>query len=442
MSEPRVLIVSHGHPDFSVGGGEIAAHAHWVELRRRGIESMLVARTSLSPRHAGAAFSIRSRDPMEVLFSAPPVDHFRHSQPDRRVIYEQFRSLLERFRPNVVHFHHYVHLGLEMIREVRKFTPDCLIVMTLHEFLAMCHAQGQMLKTHGMLCNKASPLDCNACFPNIAPQDFFLRELFVKSFLNLVDRFVCPSAFLRDRYVEWGLPEEKMIVLENGQRTRAASCVAEPADPSLRTKFVSLGQLSRLKGSFVLLEAARLLPRPVRKRVMIEIHGSMQHEVDDFRARYQSALSGLEDVVRYCGPYRPGDVHDIIERSGWVIQPSIWWENSPLVIQEAFAVGRPVICSNIGGMAEKVAPGVSGLHFRAGSASDLAARIEEAATSPGLWERLCAGVPQPPSIGATVEALLTLYGSGVSSGPAHPPDHPAARRVQMPEAASAPENVS
>jgi glycosyltransferase involved in cell wall biosynthesis len=404
---PRVLIVSHGHPDFSIGGGEIAAHTQWQELRRRGIETLLVARTAQSPAHAGASFSLRSRDGMEVLFSAPPVDHFRHSQPNRRVVHEEFRALLERFCPTVVHFHHYVHLGLELLREVRKFAPAAVIVLTLHEYLAMCHAQGQMLKTSGLLCNRAAPLDCNGCFPDITPQKFFMRELFVKSFLNLVDCFVCPSAFLRDRYVDWGLPREKMHVLENGQPARAVG--SRDADGSLRAKFLVLGQLSRLKGTLVLLEAARLLPRRIRKGVRIEIHGSTQYEVGDFTSHYQRALGELGDSVRHCGPYRPGDVLNIIHGSGWVIQPSIWWENSPLVIQEAFAAGRPVICSNIGGMAEKVRDGVTGLHFRVGSAADLAARIEEAATTPGLWENLCAAVQQPPSIEATVTTLLSLY---------------------------------
>jgi glycosyltransferase involved in cell wall biosynthesis len=406
MSRLRVLIVSHGHPDFSIGGGEIAAYTQWQELRRRGIETMLVARTAQSPAHAGAAFSLRSGDGMEVLFSAPPVDHFRHSQPCRRVVHEEFRALLERFSPTVVHFHHYVHLGLEMLREVRKFAAETVIVLTLHEYLAMCHAQGQMLKSNGLLCKRAAPLDCNGCYPDITPQKFFMRELFVKSFLNLVDCFVCPSAFLRDRYIDWGLPPEKMHVVENGQPTRAAATL-EP-DDSLRAKFLVLGQLSRLKGTLVLLEAVRLLPRRIRKLVRIEIHGSTQYEVGDFSTHYQRALSELGDTVRHCGAYRPGDVLDIIRGSGWVIQPSIWWENSPLVIQEAFAAGRPVICSNIGGMAEKVRHGVSGLHFRVGSAGDLAARIEEAATTAGLWERLRAAVPQPPTIEATVDTLLSL----------------------------------
>jgi glycosyltransferase involved in cell wall biosynthesis len=240
---------------------------------------------------------------------------------------------------------------------------------------------------------------------------------------------------LRDRYVEWGLPAEKMLVLENGQPAMAAGAVraGEPPEAALRMKFVALGQLSRLKGSFVLLEAARLLPKSLRKRLMIEVHGSMQYEVDDFRARYERALAGLEDIVRYCGPYRPGDVHGIVERSGWVVQPSIWWENSPLVIQEAFAAGRPVICSNVGGMAEKVTHGVNGLHFRVGSAIDLAARIEEAATKPGLWEQLCTGVPRPPTIAQTVDTLLTVYASG--RGEAGQPNR-TPRKLPTPECVS------
>ena len=59
----------------------------------------------------------------------------------------------------------------------------------------------------------------------------------------------------------------------------------------------------------------------------------------------------------------------------WTIIPSIWWENSPIVIQESFFHGRPMICSNIGGMAEKITDGVDGLHFRVGSSEDLVDRM-------------------------------------------------------------------
>jgi glycosyltransferase involved in cell wall biosynthesis len=416
MSAPRVLVIAHGHPDFSIGGGEIAAYAQYLELRRRGIDAMFLARSSLSPQHTGTSFSLRSADGREVLFSPPPADHFRHSQPHRRVVYEEFRDLLRRFAPTVVHFHHYVHLGLEMLREARHSLPQARLVLTLHEFLAQCHANGQMLKANGLLCTKAAPLDCNQCFPNVSAQEFFMRELFIKSFLNLCDRFVCPSKFLRDRYVEWGLPAPKMSVVENGQPLRAtAAAVQAPA--ALQTRFVLLGQLSRFKGTPVLLEAVRLLPQRLRDLLTIEIHGTIQFEVEEFKAQFQRALIGLENTVRFGGAYRSADVHDIVQRSGWVIVPSIWWENSPLVIQEAFAAGRPILCSNIGGMAEKVTHGVDGLHFRVGSAGDLAACIETAATTPGLWQRLQAGITAPPAIDATVDQLLALYDAEAAAPP-------------------------
>jgi glycosyltransferase involved in cell wall biosynthesis len=408
MSEPRVLILSHGHPDFSLGGGEIAAHAHWRELRRRGIDAIFVARVHQANSAAGAWFSNRSADGREVLFNAPPTNNFRHSQPNLGVVYTEYRELLERFRPTIVHFHHYVHMGLELVRETRKYALDATIVMTLHEFLAICNAQGQMLKTNGTLCGKAAPLDCHFCYPDISPQDFFMRELFIKSFLNLVDVFVCPSDFLRQRYVDWGIPLEKTHVIENGQQPDHLRKPTLRPGKDLGSSFVSLGQLSRRKGTLVLLEAMKLLPKRLRQTVRLDIHGSARHETEEFSAECARACKELGDSVRMFGPYRPDDVGDIISRHGWVIQPSIWWENSPLVIQEAFACGRPMICSNIGGMAEKVTDGVDGLHFRAGSPGDLAATLEHAATEPGLWAEMCKGVRRPPTVERTVDELLAL----------------------------------
>lgn len=380
---------------------------------------MIVSRVSKSPGHTGTPFVARSSDGLDVLFTPPPVNHFRHSQPQRSVVFEDFRGLLERFAPTVVHFHHYAHMGLELIREVRKYSPDAPIILTLHEFLAICHAQGQMLKTNGLLCQKAAPLDCHLCFPDISPQDFFLRELFVKSFLSLVDRFICPSRFLRDRYVVWGLPPEKMVVLENGQ-PRLTNTTGDEGQPD-RTRFVVLGQLSRLKGTLVFLDAVRMLPVRLRKRIRIEIHGSMQYADEDFKNQVKKCLDGLGDTVRLCGPYRSEDVFDIIRRNGWVVVPSIWWENSPLVIQEAFAACRPVICSNVGGMAEKVRHGENGFHFRVGNAADLALRMEECATKPEIWEELCSRISPPATIEQTVDRLLGIYctnGAATGSGEA------------------------
>ena len=93
----------------------------------------------------------------------------------------------------------------------------------------------------------------------------------------------------------------------------------------------------------------------------------------------------------------------------WVVVPSIWWENSPLVIQEAFAFGRPVICSDIGGMAEKVDDGVNGLHFRARDVESLATAIERAVADPSLWSTLRSHVTPAHSMDDHVARLSELY---------------------------------
>jgi glycosyltransferase involved in cell wall biosynthesis len=104
-------------------------------------------------------------------------------------------------------------------------------------------------------------------------------------------------------------------------------------------------------------------------------------------------------------------------RIDWVVVPSIWWENSPLVIQEAFLHGRPVICSDIGGMAEKVADDIDGLHFRRGDAEHLATVMQRAVEAPGLWERLRAGIRPVHRMDDHVVWLSSLYRELMSERP-------------------------
>jgi len=92
-----------------------------------------------------------------------------------------------------------------------------------------------------------------------------------------------------------------------------------------------------------------------------------------------------------------------------VVVPSIWFENAPLVVLEAFRHGRPVICSDAGGMAELVRDGVDGLHAPIGDAEGWAAVLRRAAEEPGLWERLAAAIAPPADLDAMVAAHLDLY---------------------------------
>jgi glycosyltransferase involved in cell wall biosynthesis len=400
----RILVIAHGHPEISLGGGELAAEAQCRQLRALGHEVLFVGRAKGPSGRGGTPFTVRGAD---VLFHSPDYDHFLHSQRAKWAIYKDFRSLIDRFVPDVVHLHHYVHMGLEMLRELRKYSPYLPIVLTLHEYLAICHSHGQFVKTSGELCYRASPADCHGCFNKFSPQDFFLRERFIKSFLELVDRFVCPSEFLLERYAAWGIPREKLLLLENGQPPIARGSVAEDAE-SLSHRFAFFGQMSALKGIPLLLRALQIMPPALRASIRLDIHGTLTHQSPEFIEDFEETIAPLRDIAHYHGPYRPADLPELMRRAGWIIVPSTWWENSPLVIQEAFANGRPVICSNIGGMAEKVTEERTGLHFRVNDARDLASVIEYAANQE-LWTRLAAEITPPPSIGQTTQTLLALY---------------------------------
>ena len=82
------------------------------------------------------------------------------------------------------------------------------------------------------------------------------------------------------------------------------------------------------------------------------------------------------------GSYKSPDLPTLMREVDWTIVPSTWWENAPVVIQEAFHHGRPIIASDIGGMAEKVRDDIDGLHFHVGNPESLAEAMTRAIREP------------------------------------------------------------
>jgi glycosyltransferase involved in cell wall biosynthesis len=109
------------------------------------------------------------------------------------------------------------------------------------------------------------------------------------------------------------------------------------------------------------------------------------------------------------GPYDESRVDMLMRSVDAVIVPSVWWENSPLVIQEAFRNGRPVICSDIGGMAEKVRDGIDGFHFHAGSVVDLTLLLKRLADDRQLLIDIAGTMRRPTAPDVIVDAHLALY---------------------------------
>ena len=421
MRKTKVLYVLHNHPALHPGGAEAYAVELYERLRDSDeFEPLLVARigpnvASARGSHPGAPFSAVGDDPSQYFLftSTDRFDFFTMTSRDKGLYTQHFPEFLRAHRPDIVHFQHTLFLGYDLIAAVRRILPDAPIFYTLHEFLPICHRDGQMLRTNGDLCLEASPRRCNECFPAIAPQEFFLRERFIKSYLEQVDMFLAPSRFLLERYVDWGIPRDRIRFEDYGRIHRHRVVPDKAPRDGARNRIGFFGQLNYFKGVNVLIEAMAILARDEEVDAHLWLHGAnLELQPQSFQDELTELLDEIKagpNNVTLAGKYDHDDLPQLMADIDWVIVPSRWWENSPLVIQEAFLHQRPVICSDIGGMAEKVTNGVDGLHFRAGDAHSLARVLEEAITTPGLWERLRAGVPGVYEMDQHVARLGQMY---------------------------------
>lgn len=433
---PRILYVCHNHPDIVPGGAETYALELYRGVRDAGrFEPIFLARTgppvtSVRRPHEGTLLGRVNDDPNQYFFhtDASGFDWFHLTSPDKTIYTKFFRDFLEAYRPELVHLQHTLFFGIDVLREIRNTLPASPIVYTLHEYLPICHRNGQMLRTvDEKPCLSATPRRCHECFPEISQQAFFARRRFIESHLEVVDLFLAPSRFLLERYVEWGIPREKIRYEEYGRHLPpGASGAGSDEEDRPRDRLGFFGQLNHFKGVNVLLRAMEILAREdeasrangVRGddgaaphgRPRLRLHGAnLELQPEPFREEFRSLLEATSRNVAFMGRYEQTEVSRVMAGVDWVVIPSIWWENSPLVIQEAFMHGKPVICSDIGGMAEKVRHGVDGLHFRAGDPGSLAATIREAVSTPGLWRKLRSGIEPVYAIEDSVRALTELY---------------------------------
>jgi glycosyltransferase involved in cell wall biosynthesis len=390
--QPRgpIAIVAHTHPSVSKGGAEIAAYSLYEGLRRTGTEAIFIAVCSAAER---AKLILASDHEFAVVSDPRRYDHFYHlASAD---IWRQLKTILLDQDVRLVNFHHFLQIGVNTLKALAAETAIPFTV-TLHEFLAICAHHGQMVtRPARRLCQADSPVACAGCFPENTRQQFTARKQLIQSALLAASGFIAPSHFLAERMVAWGLPREKLLVIENGLRhvdpTRDRSRAA--LDGQSWT-FGYFGQITPFKGVDTLLETIELLGRQpdIGARIRIRVHGTMIGQEASFIARFNDVFA-RHGFATYAGGYDNADVHKLMHGCDYVLTPSTWWENSPVVIQEAFESGRPVICTGIGGMAEKVPNRRAGLHFRPGDAADLARAILEAADST-LHAALCSALPQ------------------------------------------------
>ena len=272
-------------------------------------------------------------------------------------------KLIRDVSPDVCHAHNvYHHLSPSVLAAVKQCGVP--LVMTLHDLKLACPAYSML--SGGKVCERCRNgglfhVALRRCVKGSFPisllvmAESYLHRL-LNSYVGTVDRFIVPSRFYLEKLAEWGIGGEQFRYAPNfvdASRTRPA------LDPGSR--FVYFGRLSEEKGLATLVRAA------ARARVGIDLIGTGPE-----RERLDALAAQVGADVRCLGFLEGSALERAVADARAVVVPSEWYENAPLSVLEACALGKPVIASRIGGLPELVEHDETGWLFEAGDVDALA----------------------------------------------------------------------
>jgi glycosyltransferase involved in cell wall biosynthesis len=454
----RILQVIHQFPPHSSQGSEVYCCS--LSKRLREADDVRVFHVSNTHPRGSRRLDRATYNGLPTYHCIDGGEYARLADWPNRFLRRQFQAVLEECAPQIVHFHHFVSLGDDLVSMARA--SGAAVVYTLHDFGLIC-PNTFLLRSDGKLCGKDDAgffQDCcpdlirtvgggvpivSAGLPSLArwrlyanqnprpvigaalrrsvdvaewwcghpgqtnvtrKRGFFLTQ--TQRIFRDVHLFLAPSEFLRQRYVSCGVPPEKITHARYGMRRFPR---ADREGTSGRISFGYIGALHAHKGVELLLEAFRGLGDRADLHIHGSAFGSPISESYWRRIHDQHATS-----VVFHGAYDNQRIGAILASLDVVVVPSLWYENSPLTIQESFIAGVPVITADRGGMAELVRDGIDGLHFRLGDVDDLRQKLVEVIEHPDVLVRFRSNIPDVPDIDRQAAGVRSRYEALLSSG--------------------------
>ncbi len=425
----KILKVIHGYPMRYNAGSEVYSQTLCHGLaERHEVHVFTREEDAFAPD-----FRLRTErdddDPritVHVVNNPRLKDRYRATGIDHR-----FAAVLDRVKPEIVHVGHLNHLSTSLLREAAlRAIP---IVFTLHDYWLMC-PRGQFMQMFPedpdnlwAACDGQEDRKCaERCYSRYfsgAPDereadvaywsDWVGRRMrHVREMAEMVDLFIAPARYLQARYRDaFGLPESKLVYLDYGfARERMARRSRTPGEPFT---FGYIGTHIPAKGVHDLLRAFGALRGGARLRVWGRPRGQ---DTEALKGIADSLPAGVAARVEWLSEYKNQEiVRDVFDRCDAIVVPSVWVENSPLVIHEAQQARVPVVTANAGGMAEYVRHEENGLLFEHRSVTSLAEQMLRLVDDPSLAERLGARgylfseTGDIPDVGEHVREIERLY---------------------------------
>lgn len=424
----RVLQVIHGYPPRYNAGSEKYTRAISLGLAGAGHKVSVFTREE-DPFRSDYAIR-RETDPSDPSIEIHLVnmprsrDRYRHDEVDARFV-EVARALA----PDVVHVGHLNHLSTSIVSVAKRLGLP--VVFTLHDYWLMC-PRGQFLQ-HALgglepwpLCDGQDDRKCaercyarnfgggpDGCADRANWEGWVHRRMDeTHRVAGEVDAFVAPSTTILRMFRDgFGVPEDKLIHLDYG--FRLSSLTGRRRRPEGSFVFGYIGTHRPAKGVYLLLDAFANVRGAPRLRIWGRTAADTTPALKERASLLPADVAGR---IEWMGEYGSDTmVPEVFDRVDAIVVPSIWLENSPLVIHEAQQTRVPVVTADLGGMAEYVKHEVNGLLFRPRDSFSLAEQMQRLVDDPGLGARLggrgylYSSDGNIPSVEEHIARLLALY---------------------------------
>jgi len=391
----HILKIIHGYPTSYNAGSEVYSQSICNELSKTHKVSVFTREENPYRKD----FEIRHENEhqnLDFYFVNNPQgkDGYRHKAMD-----ENFAKLINSIKPNIAHVGHLNHLSTGLIDELNK--QKIPIVFTLHDFWLMC-PRGQFLtrsiglENNNQLCTGQEDSKCaTSCYSVYFGGNSFdekqdieswskwihNRMIETKSIIDKVDLFIAPSKHLLNRFVsEFSVPKNKITYLDYGFPTEYLTPI-EQSKEKLNFTFGYIGTHIPAKGINQLIEAFNEIEETATLRIYGRANGQSTKAL-------KQLASKSKNKIEFVGEYiNENIVNEVFAKVDCIVVPSIWTENSPLVIHESQSCKVPVITANVGGMKEYVRHKVNGLLFEHRSTKSLLEQMKFAMANPDLMQQ-------------------------------------------------------
>ncbi|MHA1756842.1 MAG: glycosyltransferase family 4 protein [Promethearchaeota archaeon] len=403
----KILHVIHGFPPEYMAGSEVYTYNLCKTLSKKH-DITVFYRISNPYLREYEVEETTFKEMSVIKINLPNIPHVFEKRYKNPIIDEIFEQILQRISPDLVHISHLNYLSTTIIKIIKKHNFP--IIYTLHDYWLMC-PRGQLIQLNKTLCPSINFDQCGECLLNYfldrneAAKEMKRRENYIQNLIQLVDIFIAPSNFLREKYINWGVTPQKIIYADYGFDTKYFKNFQKK--PSDIIRFGYIGRIIPVKGVDLIIKAFNLLKE---NNIVLKIYG-----------RNTPGINFLKDLcqnshVKFMGSYNNWDIARVLSEIDVIIVPSIWYENSPLVIHEAFLANIPVITSNAGGMAELIENRKNGLLFKLGDVQDLTNKIQVFLDDPSLINKYGKNVPPVKTIKEDANFISSLYNKLINEG--------------------------